>query len=714
MDPTGMQEEPLDRLAALRGIVDRYHDHRGVLREVSHSTRQGILRAMGIDVDDAASVQKAIDDAARLSTGQVVPPAVVWRDGELSLELVVGDGAPDRRITCTLNFEGGGREQWQAPAAGRTTLLQRPGALPPGYHSLDVTVGADEVLRSLLIAAPEMCHQPAALGGEARRWGIAVQLYTLRSAMNWGIGDFADLTRLARDAGRAGADFIGLNPLHALFTADPAQCSPYSPSSRHALNVLYIAVDVLPDYAQCPQAQERVAQKSFQEELDRLCNEPLVDYAGVAAAKLEILRMLFVRFRKEEIARGTARAHSFEAFCATRGEPMRLHALFEALDEVMRSEHHASEGWTSWPQAYRDPSGPAVTEFAEREAVRVEFHAWLQWLAESQLAAAARAAKDAGMAIGLYGDYAVGANPGGSETWSNQAVYRRDAAIGAPPDPLALKGQDWGIPPQDPTALVAQRYLPFTRLMRSNMRHFGALRLDHVMALYRQWWVPGGVPATEGGYVHYPLQDLLGIVALESERGQCLVIGEDLGTVPDAVREAMQSWGIYHYKVLWLERTEDDGFRPPRKWARAALASVSTHDLPTLASWWEGTDIALRAKLDLYPSAEVRAEVEAERARDREALLQTMAEAGVRPRWPVDRFEEGFAGAIHALLASSQAALVAVQAEDLLGMTEPVNVPGTHDEYPNWRRKLDADLAELTTGTKARPVLEAMRRYRTR
>ncbi len=714
MDPTDIQEEPIDRLAALRGIAERYHDHRGVLREVSRGTREEILRAMGIDVGDAAAVGAAIEAATRVNAGETLPPAIVWRDGELSLELAVGDGTPGRSVTCTLNFEGGGREQWAVAAAGRTTVLQRPGPLPSGYHPLDVKFGADEALHSLLVVVPERCHQPPVLEADARRWGLAVQLYTLRSATNWGIGDFADLTRLVREAGRAGADFVGLNPLHALFAADPAHCSPYSPSSRHALNVLYIAVEMLPDYAQCPEARDRVAQAGFQAELDRLCNEPLVDYAGVAAVKLEILRMLHARFRREEIARGTVRAHSLEAFRATRGEPLRLHALFEALDEVMRREHGANEGWTSWPRAYRDPASPAVTEFAEREAVRVEFHAWLQWLAESQLAAAARAAKDAGMAIGLYGDYAVGANPGGSETWSNQAVYRMDAAIGAPPDPLALKGQDWGIPPQDPTALMTQRYLPFTRLMRSNMRHFGALRLDHVMSLFRQWWVPSGMPATEGGYVHYPLSDLLGIVALESERNGCLVIGEDLGTVPDEMREAMQAWGLYHYKVLLFEKSTDGCFRPPEQWTRAALASVSTHDLPTLRSWWEGTDIALRARLDLYPSAEVRAEVEVERARDREALLEAMARAGVRPRWPVDGFEEGFAGAVHAFLASSKAALVAVQAEDLLGMTEPVNVPGTSGEYPNWRRKLDADLTELTTGRKARPLLEALRRHRPR
>jgi 4-alpha-glucanotransferase len=709
-----MNADLIRTLAALRGIAERYHDHRGELREVALETAAGILRAMGVDVDDPVSLQTAIDAAADPNAGQALPPAVVCREGELSVELALAGGAGEVPVHCMLEFESGAQEQWEIPAAGFRAQLRRSGKLPPGYHRLEVAVGEGERSESLLVVTPERCHQPPALEDEARRWGIVTQLYSLRSASNWGVGDFADLTRLAHQAGRAGADFIGLNPLHALFSADPAHCSPYSPSSRHALNVLYIAIEQLPDFADCPAAQARVAQATFQAELARLRAVPLVDYAGVAALKLEVLRLLHLRFRREEIASGTDRARAFETFRAARGRTLELHALFEALDERLRSGHGASGGWPGWPEDYRDPGGIAVAEFARVETERIEFHAWLQWLAESQLAAAARVARAAGMAIGLYGDYAVGVDGGGSETWANQAVYRRAAAIGAPPDALALKGQDWGMPPQDPQALLAQRYRPFIELMRDNMRHYGAIRLDHVMSLYRLWWVPAGLPATAGGYVHYPLDDLLGIVALESERNGCLVIGEDMGTVPDEMREAMRSTALFHYKVLIFEKAPDGQFRAPSDWIRAALASVTTHDLPTLRSWWEGTDIKLRAALDLYPGPEARTLVEAERAADRERLIDAMAAAGVRPRWPVDQFEPNFSGAVHAYLAATQAALVAVQAEDLLDMADPVNVPGTSTEYPNWRRKLDADLSAITAGPTALPLLDALRRHRPR
>jgi len=701
-------------LAALRGIAERYHDHRGDSREVALETVAGILRAMGVDVDDPASLQAAIDAATDLNAGHTLPPVVVWRDGELSLDLALAGGAGVAPVNCRLEFESGVQEHWETPATGGSARLRRSGRLPHGYHRLAVAVGEGERTESLLVVAPEHCHQPPVLAGEARLWGIATQLYSLRSARNWGMGDFADLARLTHEAARAGADFIGLNPLHALFAADPARCSPYSPSSRHALNVLYIAIEQLPDFAACPEAQARVAQSAFQAELTRLRAAPLVDYAGVAALKLEILRLLHLRFRREELSNGTDRARDFEAYRAARGRTLELHALFDALDERLRAGHGASGGWPGWPEEYRDPGGPAVAEFARVEVERIEFHAWLQWLAESQLAAVARVASAAGMAIGLYGDYAVGVDGGGSEAWSNQAVYRRAAAIGAPPDALALKGQDWGIPPQDPQALLAQCYRPFIELMRDSMRHFGAIRLDHVMSLYRLWWVPGGLPATAGGYVHYPLDDLLGIVALESERNRCLVVGEDMGTVPDEMRAAMRSWAMFHYNVLFFEKAPDGQFRAPAGWIRPALASVTTHDLPTLRSWWEGTDIHLRAALDLYPGPEVRDQVEAERAADRERLLDAMAAAGVRPRWPVDQFEPNFAGAVHAYLAASRAALVAVQAEDLLDMSEPVNVPGTSTEYPNWRRKLDADLSAITSGPTALPLLEALRRHRPR
>jgi len=564
------------------------------------------------------------------------------------------------------------------------------------------------------LAMTARCFEPGYLANGARPWGVCVQLYTLRSAGNWGIGDFGDLASLARAAAAEGADFVGLNPLHAGFAADPSQCSPYSASSRHCLNVLYIAVPAVPDLAHCDEAQQRIASHPFQEELDRLRSLDLVDYPAVARLKLGVLRLLHQRFRSEEVVRDPPRARAFRGFLEERRATVGRHALYEAIDARMREAQAAHGGWPSWPAPYRDPDGAVVKEFAAGNELEVDFHAWLQWIAESQLAGAARAATEAGMRIGLYGDYAVGCNPGGSETWSDQRGYCLGASFGAPPDALALKGQDWGLPPPDPVTLQREDCRAFRTLMRDNMRHFGALRLDHVMALYRLWWVPRGLPASEGGYVHYPVECMFRAVAEESAGNGCLVVGENLGTVPAEFSEIMETSGMYGYTVLYFERGPGQQFKAPAAWSREALASITTHDLPSLKAWWEGSDIELRAQLGLYPVGQDLGALQAEREQDRQRLITAMAEAGIRPRWPVDRYEPQFAAAVHAFLASTRSALVAVQAEDLLGMTDPVNVPGTHDEYANWQRKLGGDIEEMLSGDAARPVLESLRRVRPR
>ena len=288
-------------------------------------------------------------------------------------------------------------------------------------------------------------------------------------------------------------------------------------------------------------------------------------------------------------------------------------------------------GWPVWPPQLRDPQHPGVREFEAAHARSVQFYSWLQWLADEQLRGVQDLARELGMPLGLYGDYAVGVNPSGSETWSDQAVYRMGAGIGAPPDALALKGQDWGIPPQDPYALIAERYRPFRDLVSANMRHFGALRLDHVMALFRQWWVPAGLGATNGGYVHYPVDDLMSVLALESARHRCLVVGEDLGTVPDEMRRAMAEFAVYSYKVLLFEKQHDGRFKRPEEYSRRAIATVTTHDLPTLRGYWEGRDLELRDRLQLFPSEEVHRRVADERVRDRAQLLAALEDAGLRP-----------------------------------------------------------------------------------
>jgi 4-alpha-glucanotransferase len=320
------------------------------------------------------------------------------------------------------------------------------------------------------------------------------------------------------------------------------------------------------------------------------------------------------------------------------------------------------------------------------------------------------------MPIGLYGDYAVGVNPSGAETWSDQALYRKGAGVGAPPDALALKGQDWGIPPQDPNVLAAEAYQPFRNLVAANMRHFGALRLDHVMALFRQWWVPVGLGATEGGYVHYPLDDLMSVLALESERCACLVVGEDLGTVPPEMSHAMGERDVYSYRVLLFEKHADGSFKGPDEYPRRSIATITTHDLPTLKGYWSGSDIELRRCLALYPSDEVRLLVQHERVRDRGALLAALAAQGLKPGdcdASANSYGADLAQAIHVFLARSAAALVAVQAEDLVGMADPVNVPGTSQEHANWQRKMGCTLEAMFGDAQAGQLLNAVQQART-
>ena len=721
----------LDQLSRQCGIGDAYHNWRGDLMWVSRETKTAILTAMGCPTDDAAAIESVLHERESARWRALLPPVAVLHLGRFDVTVAVAADELERTLDWCVSLEGGGErrgrvharelaEQERRELDGRwqtRRALPLPEDLPHGYHSLRVRVEHGACADCALIIAPRGCFEPQVMRDGRRLWGVAVQLYTLRSQHNWGIGDFADLEDVVRGCAPRGAAFIGLNPLHALFPGNPWQFSPYSPSSRHFLNVLYIAVERLPEFAECTAARQRVAAPEFQAELERLRSTANVDYPGVANAKLPVLRLLFDHFRREHLARGSARAAEFRAYVAERGESLRLHALYDAIDEHLRAQDGDRYwGWPVWPEAVRDPAGAGVREFEATHRELVEYYAWLQWLADRQLGEVQRVARELGMPIGLYGDYAVGVNPSGSETWSDQALYRKGAGVGAPPDALALKGQDWGIPPQDPNVLTDEQYRPFRNLIAANMRHFGALRLDHVMALFRQWWVPVGLSATDGGYVHYPLDDLMSVLALESERHDCLVVGEDLGTVPPEMSHAMDERAVYSYRVLLFEKNADGRFKRPGEYPRRAIATVTTHDLPTLKGYWSANDIELRQQLALYPSDEVRALVSHERVSDRGALLAALADEGLKPvgcDGSAESYSAALALAIHVYLARSTAALVVVQAEDLVGMAHPVNVPGTSDEHANWQRKMTCDVAAMLGDADVQRLLGAVQAART-
>jgi 4-alpha-glucanotransferase len=630
-------------------------------------------------------------------------------------------------VRWSVQLEGGGERRgeipaWSLPERGSHEVngkwwvlrdLALPADLPTGYHRFEIDLEYAHRERCALIVTPPRIHEPAELAAGGRIWGVAVQLYALRSDRNWGIGDFTDLRELLGLAADAGANFVGVSPVHALFPSDPTLYSPYSASSRHALNVLFIDVDAVPEVTHSARAQALMGDPAFKAKLAQARAATHVDYATVSALKLAVLSAAFERFRTEHLSRHTPRAAELRAFLRERGEPMRLHTVFDAIDTWLRKTRGTAAGWHSWPEEYRRPDSEAVRRFAEQHADEVDFHGYLQWIAAAQLGAVRALARERNLGVGLYGDYAVGVNASGSETWSDQTLYCMGAAIGAPPDPLGVAGQEWGIPPQDPRALKRAAYAPFTALIRASMRACGALRLDHVMALFRQWWVPRGSKSVDGGYVHYPLDDLLGVIALESRRQECLVVGEDLGVVPDEIRRALPQYGVYHYKVVLFEQ-KDGEFVAPADYVRPALAAVTTHDLPTLRGWWTAHDIDLWEKLGFYADASVGERNRAEREQERRRLLRALRRAGL---WDgaddvVPPYSAQLAQAVHVYLAKSKAALVTVQLEDMIGMLEPVNIPGTSHEYSNWTRRMTESAQRIFARAEVRELAAAMQAAR--
>lgn len=590
-------------------------------------------------------------------------------------------------------------------------------AIQPAYHSLsgEFIRPPHDTLRHLLEAfgaglegpGPELppnemrppegacCFMPE---GAMRLWGVAAQLYQLRSGRNWGIGDFDDLAQLARIAGAAGADFIGLNPLHALFLANPWHASPFSPSSRRFLNPLYIAVDRVPGFRA----------ELAPEGLDALRATDLVDYPGVTKAKLAALRALW--------REGPDDPDGFARFRDAGGLLLERHAQFETISARMVQEGFGA-GWRAWPEALQDVAGAAVRDFAAAHAEEVAFHAWLQWIADRQLESARQACRAAGMRIGLYLDFAVGEAPDGSGTWSDPGLVVPGVKIGACPDWFNAQGQDWGLAPLSPVKLAAQHAVPFGDLMEDATRRAGALRIDHAMGVWQLFLIPEGVGAPQGTYVRYPMQAMLRQLAEASQKNRTIIIGEDLGNVPAGFREVMAAMNILSYRILLFER-HDHGYIAPWHYPREALVCLSTHDLPTFRGWWRGDDVAIRRDLGLIPDEAARQQGDF-RWIERRQLLEDLAHAGLLGWDELDRIgpedpPEALVVAVHRHLARAPSRLFAVRLEDLAGEVAPVNVPSTVSEYPNWRLKLRLSLEALDQSPLWRGITGALAEERPR
>jgi len=737
MDET--EQTLLAALAERVGIAADYYDISGVRHVTADHTKRDILRAMGFQVDSTAALALAIrewDEAPwrrpcdpirivheeevgapvsccfALEDGRERSVVVKWQlIDESGNPLQEGQAGPGLFATEVKFIDGGRRVRVELPA---------PTGLPLGYYDFILRAeglvgGSTGTLR--LIVAPRQCYVPTSLEVGQRYWGLALQLYSLSSGRNWGCGDFTDLNQVVEWAGkRLGAGLVGLNPLHAIRNTAPHHTSPYTPYNRLALNELYIDLERLPEFFASEDAQKLYRSPEFQAKLQALRDNRRVDYDAIASAKRAMLDLAYRQFLKEaydgaepDIEPKTARAKLLERFIQSEGEPLELYATFQTLEEERRLIQSKTVTWQEWPKQFLSP-GSAAREYGRRHRKRIRFFQYIQWIASEQLNEVLRTANAAGMPIGIYNDLALGAERTGAEAWMYQSVLALGADCGAPPDDFAPEGQNWGLPPVNPVALRPSRYELLIQLLRRTMRFGGAIRLDHVMALSRLFWIPKGKSAAEGTYVHYPFEELLSIIALESVRSKTLVIGEDLGTVTDLVREQLAKARVLSYRVFYFERRGDGTWKSPGEYPQQALAVAGTHDLPTLTGFWSGEDIQVRAGLGAFKDEAARRQAWEERQRDKTRMLAALEQEGLLPTGMSDEatavpvMTPALCRAIHAYLARTPSWLVLANLEDGLEEISQTNLPGTVENHPNWRRKYASRIDNLIDDERLREL----------
>jgi 4-alpha-glucanotransferase len=653
-----MSDEALRDLARRAGIAVEWQDYAGRPKVVSAEALRRVLTALGLPADTSRELSSSRRLLTKRSSLADLPPLVTAVAGRPTRLDVGGNEAQPAELVLE---RGDSRQVALLPARGR---LRIPAIVEAGYHRLHV-----EDREIVLAVSPARCRAIEDVVPDARLWGLSAQLYGLSHPGDGGIGDLAGAADLARVAGSKGADAIALSPMHALYAADPARFGPYAPSSRLFLNPLHAAPDLI--FGRAPQTEPAPA-------------NGLIDWPAASAAKYASLRAIFDSFL-DGSDWDDALGADFARFRAERGPLLFEHACFEALQAARMPQRE----WRSWPADLRDPRGAAVAFFADSHPEEILFHQFLQWISDRSVAAAQRVARQASMRIGLIGDLAVGMDPNGSHAWSRQSDILLGLTIGAPPDLLNPQGQDWGLTGFSPRAMEDNGFAPFLATLRAAMRHVGGIRVDHAMGLARLWVIPEGSSPADGAYLNYPVSDLLRLLALESVRHNVVVIGEDLGTVPEGFHDMLEQSGVHGMRVLWFERDAQTGFVPSRGWGSTDVAMTSTHDLPTVAGWWKGSDIDVRHEHGRLGEGVDPDSIRREREQDRPRLWNAFVREQVG-EGPVPEPEETdrVVDAAVRFIAKTEVPLSLIPLEDLLGQVEQPNLPGTVTEHPNWRRRL--------------------------
>lgn len=694
----------LARLAEAYGVSTDYEPHPGHLLQVPGDTVVAVLGALGVDATTPQAVRAALDARLAATTAQLLPSTVVSREG--SPQLTPGPAPLPEGTVLRVETESGEVRDWGVD-------------LPLGVHRLRAYAPDGRAAHASLLVVPDRLPAPA-----SRSAGLLVQLYSVLSRRSWGMGDLGDLAELVDWAGRrAGTGFVQVNPLHQAVPPAPGEASdasPYRPSSRLFPDPVYLCVPQIPEYGQLVGADRERAERLLTQAAGLreavLGPSGQVDRDAVWALKRSALELL------HRVKPAPARAEAYADFVAGRGQALEDHATWNLLADL-----HGPD-WNSWPPGLEDPRSPRIARIRSEHPHAMDFHRWVAWLTDTQLADAQRTAREAGMSIGLIQDLAVGVHPSGADTWAWQGLFAQGMSIGAPPDAFNAAGQDWSLPPWRPDVLHDLGYAPYRELLRAQLRHSGGLRVDHVMGHFRQWWVPSGSSPADGTYVRYDAGAMLGLLTLEASRTGALVIGEDLGTVAPGVREELAERGVLGTSVLWFEREHgtDEAAAgdevadsdttasplPPEKWRAGALATVTTHDLPSTAARLSGDHIRLRRELGLLSGSSARLAAEAEGdAEVTHAWLRLCTERGL----PGAGTEAERVAALYRLLARTPAALVGIWLPDGVGDRRPQNVPGTRNEYPNWRLPI-ADgsgraltLEQLTEHPRLRGLLHSVR-----
>jgi len=687
----------LDALLLRFGVAGEFIEFSGNVAHTSATNRLQMLQCMGFNLQTSADVDALLSQREHLLRTQLLPSVYVLAPGQCELPLNFAAADPLLSLHWQLMLESGPTSAGSIEPAQLVPVMVSPdcpgqdlrrlplGELSAGYYTLELTHG-NVSSQTLLVVAPTQCWLPAALQEGKRLWGLSVQLYTVRTEHNCGIGDFADLLALTRMAAQAGAAFVLLNPLHYLDLRYPDNASPYSPSDRRFLNPLYVALSLSEDFLG-PPLQAAFNDAASQHRLASLRADSYVDYAGIAAFKLPLLALMYKQFCLSAIT--APRRQRYQEFCRTGGQALHDFAVMQASLGIRPEAEFADPG----------------------------LHLYMQWLASDQLLLCQHSAVQLGMALGLVRDLAVGSSSDGSEVQNNRELFCDRARIGAPPDHFTPLGQNWGLPPIKPAVLVQQGFRHFIDLLQSNMRACGGLRIDHVMSLMRLWWCPQEGATADGAYVHYPVDVMFAILRLESMRNHCLVIGEDLGVVPPEIRGYLDPAQVYSNCVFYFEKYDGWHFRKPEHYKRQALAMIANHDVPPLASWWNRTDLRLRRKIGLAADDEKLQQETRYRQQEQQQLLQWLAEQQLLPAAWHDRDVERTLDA-DLTIALTQACgrtaslLLSLQLDDLAGADSPVNIPGTSNEYANWRRKLPHSLTEIFSDPRALSMLQVLARER--